>query len=461
MHAGMRGVTNDLPVEPEAQSRDLTLDEAIAIAILLQKSEQLAQAEALYRWIFDTAPDHPEALHFAGVLAQQRGRSDEAVTLMERSLALEPGRADWHSNLGIAYQAQARVDEAIAAFSRAIELDPEHANAHSNLGVLLRATEKPVEAEQAYRAAIRVAPDHIDAHTNLGVLLTSLKRNEEAVACFCKALTLRPKHPDARKLLALAHATIGEVDEAIRIFEDWLIEEPANPVARHMLAACTGIDVPARASNAFVTDTFASFAASFEAKLARLSYRAPALVVAMLADACVAPSRDLDVLDAGCGTGLCGPLLAPYARRLCGMDLSAAMLVHAEAKHVYDELAEGELTEYLDNHPATFDLIVSADTLVYFGKLDDALAAATRALRPGGVLVFTLEHAVGSTATGGYRLELHGRYSHSRDYVEELLRGLGLAPKIVEADLRMESGAPVQGLVIRARKRRRVERHAA
>ena len=453
--------TTKLPVEPDAQSRDLTIDEAIAIAILLQKSEQFAEAETLYRWIFDTAPDHPEALHYAGVLAQQQGRSDEAVMLMQRSLVLEPGRADWHSNLGIAYQAQARVDEAIAAFTRAIEFDPEHANAHSNLGVLLRAAERPVEAEQAYRAAIRIAPDHIDAHTNLGVLLTSLRRNEEAVACFCKALTLRPKHPDARKLLALAHSTIGEVDAAIRIFEDWLIEEPANPIARHMLAACTGLDVPERASDAFVTDTFASFAASFEAKLARLSYRAPALVVAMLADARVAPSRDLDVLDAGCGTGLCGPLLAPYARRLCGMDLSAEMLAHAEAKHVYDELAQAELTEYLDNHPAAFDLIVAADTLVYFGKLDDVLAAARRALRPGGVFVFTLEHAVVGAATGGYRLELHGRYSHSRDYVEELLRGLGLAPKIVEADLRMESGVPVHGLVIRARKRRRVERRAA
>lgn len=450
-----------LALEPDAQSRDLTLDEAIVIAILLQKGKQLAEAETLYRWIFDIAPDHPEALHYAGVLAQQRGRSDEAITLMQRSLGLEPGRADWHSNLGIAYQAQARVDEAIAAFSRAIELDPEHANAHSNLGVLLRATQRPVEAEQAYRAAIRIAPDHIDAHTNLGVLLSSLKRNQEAVACFCKALTLRPKHPDARKLLALAHATIGEVDAAIRIFEDWLIEEPANPIARHMLAACTGRDVPARASDAFVTDTFSSFAASFEAKLAQLSYRAPALVVAMLAEAGVAPSRGLDVLDAGCGTGLCGPLLAPYARRLCGMDLSAEMLAHAEAKHVYDELAQAELTEYLGRHPATFDLIVSADTLVYFGKLDDVLAAAARALRPGGVLVFTLEHATVGTATGGYRLELHGRYSHSRDYVEELLCGLGLATKITEADLRMESGAPVQGLVIRARKRRRVEGRAA
>ncbi len=143
------------------------------------------------------------------------------------------------------------------------------------------------------------------------------------------------------------------------------------------------------------------------------------------------------------------------------MDLSAEMLAHAEAKRVYDELTRAELTEYLGRRAAAFDLIVAADTLVYFGELDDVLAAATRALRPGGVLVFTLEHAAAGTATGGYRLELHGRYSHSRAYVEALLRGLGLAPRIMAADLRMESGAPVRGLVIRARKRRRVERRAA
>ena len=34
----------------------------------------------------------------------------------------------------------------------------------------------------------------------------------------------------------------------------------------------------------------------------------------------------LDVLDLGCGTGLCGPLLRPYARALAGVDLSPQML---------------------------------------------------------------------------------------------------------------------------------------
>jgi predicted TPR repeat methyltransferase len=74
------------------------------------------------------------------------------------------------------------------------------------------------------------------------------------------------------------------------------------------------------------------------------------------------------------------------------------------------------------------------------------------ALRPNGLVLFTLEHAVGDSGGIDHRLELHGRYSHGRTYVEKLLTFSGLQPEIIQADLRTEAGAPVPGLVIRATK---------
>ncbi len=449
---GKQGLLGQIMEQSETPPRELTLEEAVALAILLQKNEQLVEAQELYRRVLETAPNHPHALHYAGVLAHQQGRSDEAVALIERSLALEPDRADYYSNLGIVLQSDGKLDRAIDAYQRAIAIDPSHANAHSNLGVLLRATGRPSEAEAAYRTAIQLDPDHIDAYTNLGILLNGLKRTEEAAACFCKVITLRPKHREARRLLALAHCVLGEIGEAVSILEEWLEEEPEDPIALHMRAACTGRNVPVRASNGFVETTFDSFASSFEAKLERLSYRAPALVAAMLEESGLEPSKRLDVLDAGCGTGLCGPLVAPYARRLMGVDLSGGMLAHAREKNVYDALMKTELTEYLRANREAFDLIVSADTLVYFGDLESVLAAAAGALRPNGLLIFTLEHAVGDEADVGYRLEWHGRYSHARAYVEQLLAVARLEPVIAHAELRLEAGAPVAGLVIRATK---------
>ena len=420
---------------------------------MLQQNEQWATAGEIYSRILEAAPDHAGALHFSGVLAHQQASSDEAVALIQRSLELEPDRADWYSNLGIVLQDRLELDEAIAAFERAISLDPDHANAHSNLGVVLRARGKVVEAEAAYRAAIRIDPGHADAYHNLGVLLHGQKRQREAALCFSKVITLRPKHPEARRLLALAHHTLGEVDKAVEVFEEWLRDEPDDPIARHMLAACSGRDVPQRASDAYIEKTFDSFAASFDAKLAKLSYRAPALVAEMLEDADEdAATRSLDVLDAGCGTGLCGPLIAPYARRLVGVDLSERMIEQARARNVYDELVRHELTAYLREHTGAFDVIVSADTLVYFGPLEEAVAAAGSALRARGRLVFTVEELRGAGHGAEYSISPTGRYRHARAYVERVLAEASLQSEIVPAELRLEAGEPVPGLVVRGTK---------
>ena len=430
----------------------VSVDEAISIAIRLQQGDEWVAAGTIYRTILEAVPHHAGALHYSGVLAHQEGRGDEALVLIRRSLELEPERADWHSNLAIVLRDRLELDAAIAACRRAIAIDPEHANAHSNLGVLLKSRGQVVEAEAAYRAAILANPSHLDAYTNLGILLNSQHRTTEAVACFCRVITLQPRHPDARRLLALAHCTLGEVDQAIAILEEWLAEEPDHPVGRHLLAACSGRNVPARASDAFIETTFDRFAGSFDAKLAKLLYRAPELVAAALADSGIDACRRLDVLDVGCGTGLCGPLIAPFARRLVGVDLSGRMLAQAESRNVYDELVRRELTAHLGTFREAFDAIVSADTLVYFGSLEDVIAASAAALRAGGQFIFTVEELADDGSGADYRLNPHGRYGHTRQYLERVLMERGLRAEVFRAELRLEAGAPVAGLVVRARK---------
>ena len=58
----------------------------------------------------------------------------------------------------------------------------------------------------------------------------------------------------------------------------------------------------------------------------RLDYHAPELLVASLMEVLGRGQPIYDVLDAGCGTGLCGALLKPFARSLTGVDLSSGML---------------------------------------------------------------------------------------------------------------------------------------
>ncbi len=431
-------------------TRDVSIDEAISMAILFLRQEQPEDAEKLLRGVLQIAPDHPVALHFAGVLAHRQKRYDESIALIERSLAIDPTQADWYSNLGIVLKAAGRLDDAVAAYGRAIALEPGHARAYNNRGVLDKMQGRAAEAEASYREAIRLDPEYAEAYHNLGSLLSSLRRGPEAVAAFNRALVLSPAAPETRRLLALAHCSLGEPEKAVKIFDDWLSEEPGHPIAVHMRAACSGEAVPARAADAYVQQAFDGFAASFESKLERLAYRAPQIVAAMLADAGAPASAGLHVLDAGCGTGLCGPLLKPYARRLVGVDLSGQMLALAEKKAVYDEVCQAELTAYLAAHPASFDVVVSADTLVYFGPLEDVAAAAAAALRPGGLLIFTVEAAAGEGPPAGFELRYNGRYVHARGYLEATLGRAGFRTDIVQAELRMEAGLPVAGFVVRA-----------
>src|SRR6266540_2060797 len=99
--------------QTETPARELTLEEAVALAILLQKHDQLVEAQEVYRRVLETAPNHPDALHYAGVLAHQQGRSDEGIALIERSLAIAPDRADCYNNLNIVLQSAGRLDAAI------------------------------------------------------------------------------------------------------------------------------------------------------------------------------------------------------------------------------------------------------------------------------------------------------------------------------------------------------------
>ncbi len=438
--------------QPSSTPRELTLDEAMACAVECLKNGQMDEAEVICRKILEVAPDHPDAVHYSGMLAYKRGRREDAMALMARSLELAPDEPDWHSNLGIILQAQADLDGAIACFERAITLRPSHAKAHNNLGVLLRILGRHVEAEAEYREAIALNPDYADAYHNLAILLSLTDRTPEAVTAYCTALTLKPQYPEARRLLVLAYCAIGKRDKALTLCEEWVKNEPDDPVARHALASVSGRDVPARASDSYVQKVFDSFSTSFEVKLARLHYRAPELVAAALADSGIAPVKSLDVLDVGCGTGLCGALFAPYARRIIGVDLSSGMLEHAREKHVYDDLVQAELTAYLGRHREVFDVVVSADTLVYFGPLEEVVSAAAMALRPGGSFIFTLEESTAPDIAAPYCLQPHGRYNHRAEYVERLLADAGLVAHIGRAELRMEQGLPVAGLVVRATK---------
>ena len=99
--------------------------------------------------------------------------------------------------------------EARHAYEQALALDPGLADAHVNLGRLLHAAGEAARAETHYRAAIQHAPDDAIAHFNLGGLLEELGRGGEAVASYHRALGADPAFADAHYNLGLLLDALG------------------------------------------------------------------------------------------------------------------------------------------------------------------------------------------------------------------------------------------------------------
>ena len=430
----------------------LKTDEALRIGIHLHKTGSLGDAEILYRRIIDSKPGNLDALHYLAVLSHQVNRHQESFDLIRKIIELDPKNADAHNNLGNVLEALGRFPEAEGYYKKAIALRPDHAPAINNLGVLLMSQRSYTEAADTLRKAIALAPANADFRYNLGNAMRKSGEYDDAIAVYREALGLSPNHEGAWRGIARCYLLSGRRKEAADAFGEWLRLDPGNELAKYLRASCLGEEVPDRAPDAYISQVFDDMAVRFDNHLIEnLEYRAPDLLAQALGAALAEPASNLDILDAGCGTGLCGKLLKPFARCLTGVDLSSGMLVLAQERKLYDHLVTAELTDFLHAAPQAYDIVASSDTLCYFGPLEPVFQAAAQALKPGGLLAFTLEDAGDDAPSWG--LNPTARYSHKRAYVTDALRETGFTVHSLTSEtLRNESQQPVKGHVVVARK---------
>ena len=284
---------------------------------------------------------------------------------------------------------------------------------------------------------------------NLGAMF-GVARHDAAVAEHVaraeRAAVAEPDNPLRHLQLAEALRLAERNKDAIVALERCLALDPDALPAKFLLAALSGEEVPETMPPELVAAIFDSAAGRFDQMLVgNLKYQGPTTIVKALEPHLPQLGRGLDVLDIGCGTGLCGPLLKPFARLLDGIDLSGKMVERADARRCYDRLAVGDFIAMLRDVPAqSYDLIVAADVLVYIGALEDTFSGAARALRPGGLFAFSVETGGG----GSFSLSPASRYRHDPDYVTRLAAAAGFAPRHqADAVVRFEGGKPVDSQI--------------
>jgi predicted TPR repeat methyltransferase len=420
---------------------------------LLKASGQLLDAANAYRRAVELRPGFPDAYNNLGLIFQDHEDYQGAIVAYRDALQYEPNHFATHLNLGHAFGVQGRWAEAEASYKKVIELYPEHSEGYYRLGCLYWRQNRLDESADVFRKSAEINPNHSDSFLALGKLFERRGRTEEAVEAYRQAIKVGPQNWPAYRALGTVLNLESRHDEAAAVFQQWALGEPESPIPSHHLAALLGNNVPPRAADEYVSKVFDLFADSFDRQLERLQYRAPHLVSETLTMLCGLHLGDLDILDAGCGTGLCAPLLRSAARWLVGVDLSPAMLEKARERGDYDALHQGELTAFMNQVEAQFDVIVSADTFCYFGDLESVIKAAATALRQSAHLIFTAEESAAKDAMLDFRLNPSGRYSHTKEYIEHVLQKKGLTVCSISCvTLRLEYQKPVAGLLAVARK---------
>ena len=381
--------------------------------------------------------------HFtAGLADLQAGRLADAEQALRASLALLPGRPSTLTNLAVALLRQGRADEALPLLDQVLAAEPQDVDALGHRAVALNALHRPEEACQVLDRLVQLAPQRPEAWFHQAQTLQVLDRAADALQAYDRCLALRPEHAAACSQRGTALRDLGRFDEAAAAFERALALGDDAGLNAYYLAALRGQAVPARAPRDYVERLFDDYAVDFDQHLVdTLGYCAPDVLQRLVVG--LGRTGFDDVLDLGCGTGLCGPLLRPLARRLHGVDLSLAMLQAAAARGVYDQLHQADLADHLARTDERVDLLVAADVFIYVGDLAPVFAGAVRVLRPGGVLAFSVEPA---PPDAPFVLQANLRYAHGEAALRRLAAAHGLQVRATERGvLRVDQGHEVQG----------------
>jgi tetratricopeptide (TPR) repeat protein len=200
----------------ERRSLQILLPLSLVVSLLLgvltfQRNEVYGSVLRLWQDTVSKVPDNARAHNNLGQALMAEGRSAEAVTEFERTLALQPNHAFAQFNLGTILLSQRRYAEAVPHFNAALQADPNYLNARINLGQALTGLGRDTEAMQQYWAALAQDPSALDASLNLAALLVGQGRAREAAERLRVVIAADASIPEAHYHLGLALERLSDL----------------------------------------------------------------------------------------------------------------------------------------------------------------------------------------------------------------------------------------------------------
>lgn len=182
----------------------------------------------------------------AAQTAEERGRTDEALRLLEEAVELDPAFASAYRSMGILYGQAGELERSREATRRAYELRDRLTDRERYLAEALYygTVVGDVAAEEAaYRDALRVAPDDGPAMNNLALILMDRGDYGEAIELFDRAVAGAGASPPAYLNRLRAHFHSGSNEAIERTHQAYIEAYPehgAREIANIYRAAALG-----------------------------------------------------------------------------------------------------------------------------------------------------------------------------------------------------------------------------
>ena len=161
---------------------------------------------------------------------QAAGRFGEAITALDQATELASKILNLaslcFSDKVLTYRDMGLYTLAVASSEKSIAIEPGSAYAHNQLGCVYHDLGLDEVAETSYLKAIALDASYSIPHNNLGFLLREREHWQEAIACFERALDINPRYSIALRNLALLHLLLGDPGRAEQAIQTAIQMDP-------------------------------------------------------------------------------------------------------------------------------------------------------------------------------------------------------------------------------------------
>jgi tetratricopeptide (TPR) repeat protein len=231
---------------------------AFLIGMAYFEQGNVVEAEEYLEKSLKLQPLRADACDHLGRIALLKGQYEPALMLFQRAIEIDPGTPGIHFRIAKAHVFLGKLEDAVLELQKDIEIFPGASQSYSLLGETYLQLKEYQKAKENFEAAIRIKPDYTKAYYGLATACARLRLKDESKEAQQKFKQFEAEDQKAgrhwrlvleplmvtRRSVAHTHTDIGRVyneygypDKAKQLWQKAIILDPNNVDCRFHLSA--------------------------------------------------------------------------------------------------------------------------------------------------------------------------------------------------------------------------------